>query len=114
MEEVRVRKLQPLYFLAFLIKKYWKGNGSLVVAFWGILIIGNLLIYILALLAATMGKIEISIALLLLHFPWQIYALGCVWACSKNTKRKIWGDAAKLFVILNLALFLGGILKEII
>lgn len=100
----KVSFFQPFIFLFFYLRKYGKGEGSLLKAFWFIGIGGSIIIFCLYLIAALMpfqsGLREILLLSLPLLQPiWGIYSLVAIWTCSKNATKKIWKDLARLYVI---------------
>lgn len=97
------------------MKRYWRGQGRLWTVFWGYGIGGNgLLAGFLGLLVSRLpgGGDHLWPALLLLGF-YNAWVVISVWRCAYNTRRRYWGDCARLLMVfwalnlLLLGLFLG-------
>lgn len=115
MSNTKVSQFQPVYFLVFLFSKYWMGRGSLVLAFWVIFILGNILFFFVSpLLVTAIGIKGLVIPVLILAFSWVLYSVVAVWRCSKNTSNKVWGDIAKMCIILPLCGLVFGVIRSLL
>ena len=90
------------------LKKHWRGEGKLWSAFWIVGVLGKLAIAIILpfvlFFFATKMQNDGFINLLkiwgyVILYSYVIFALICIWRCSKNTKNEVFTAIAKIYVI---------------
>jgi hypothetical protein len=107
---------------AFFLVRCWRGEARLWQAFWLTLVLGYVLLNVLSIAAlATMASLMNTSGLivfattLLLNVSFLVFALISVWRCAPNTDYAPMNAAARVVVMLILAViavqFVNGLLK---
>lgn len=88
----------PLLILGWQLRGFWNGQKSLAAAFWGLGVAGTLVMFLVIMRAA-----DNDVALLLLLPLFSVHlviTVKAIWACSANTRHKLFGDIAKTLLVL--------------
>ena len=101
------------------IRRHWAGKGTLRRAYWGYGVVGSLILYVLALIPVFMvipsvletGDLsplesplfETYLAVVsLVLAAYQVFASVVIWRNSSNVQNRVWGEIAKIVVIIGL------------
>ena len=86
------------------IKKFWEGNGSMVISFW----IFNVLIEQIIIVLLSVIVVFSNLSQLLIIFMWapyKIWAVVGLWRSAAKYKGKpIWSGLAKTYIVVLLIL----------
>ena len=86
------------------IKKFWEGNGSMVISFW----IFNVLIEQIIIVLLAVIVVFSNLSQLLIIFMWAQYKIWAVvgfWRSAAKYKEKpIWPGLAKTYIVVSLIL----------
>ena len=107
---------------AYFLVRCWRGEARLWQAFWLTLVLGYVLLNVLSIAAiATMASLMNTAGLIvfgatiLLNVAFLVFALISVWRCAPNTDYAPMNAAARVVVVLILAIiavqFVNGLLK---
>lgn len=88
----------PLLMLGWQLRSFWNGGKSLAAAFWGLGVVGTLVMFFVVVSAADN---DVALLLLLpLFCAHLVVTVKAIWACSANTRHKAFGDIAKTLLVL--------------
>jgi len=98
-----------------MLNNFWNGKGSLAAAFWGVGVLGQILLFVFFLtLVFVFKKLGLTpiitvVVYILGALAWSVFSFIVIWKCAKNTSKKIWHDLAKFYVIAVPVIYIAAI-----
>lgn len=84
------------------LRAHWKGQASLVSAYWLLWILGGALFYLsLLLLIKSQASQAIFVSVVFVWFAYIAFSGVSVWRCAWNSSWKGWGYLARVIVIIG-------------